>query len=363
MTFQVIRLATLLAGAAAVVGLALHEVSAEGAKSEAADIVWHDATTLTVEGKGWADTEAPYDRLPAKAKGIVRPPVWSLSRHSAGICVRFRGDAPYVRVRWTVRSRSLAMPHMAATGVSGVDLYAMDAEGNWHFIANGRPVAKTNEARFGLMRNAVEHRLYLPLYNSVEKLEIGVPVGSHLSGMADEGKRPKPVAFYGTSITQGGCASRPGMAYVSIVGRMLNVPVINLGFSGNGKMDMELADLLGEIDAAVYVVDCLWNMTPDMVAERVEPFVVRLRRHRPATPILLAEDCNCRDAVPTTKGRILRQAVEKLQAQGVGNIHFLSAKGMLGEDDEGTVDGCHPTDLGMMRMAKVFAPAIARLLQ
>jgi hypothetical protein len=194
----------------------------------------------------------------------------------------------------------------------------------------------------------------------VTSVTLGVGVGKSLAPLTTP--RGKPVVFYGTSITQGGCASRPGMAYPALVSRALDVPIINLGFSGNGQMEPELADLLAELDPAVYVLDALWNMTPQFVAERTAPFVRKLRAAHPNTPILLAEDCTVRGNIPTAKGRILREVFAGLQQEGVTGLHFLSAEGMMGPDDQGTVDGCHPTDLGFMYQAEVFVKALRPLL-
>lgn len=324
---------------------------------------WYDCKDLLVEGKGWTDTKSFYDRLPAKAEGKVTPSVWGLSHDSAGLCVPFTSDAPSIQVRWTVlKEGSLSMPHMPATGVSGVDLYSKDTSGRWQFVANGRPTATTNTAKFALPAGQ-PCLLYLPLYNGVTSVEIGVPKGSTLSPPDPAtNKQRKPIVIYGTSITQGGCASRPGMAFPAIVGRQLDTPVINLGFSGSGKAEPEIAELLAELDPSVYVLDCLWNMSPDLVSTRIEPFVKTLRAARPDTPILLVEDCSVRNVCPTEKGKILRTIYERLTVEGVKNLHFLSNEGMLGDDTEGTVDGCHPNDLGMMRQAEAFSKKIALLL-
>ena len=325
--------------------------------------VWYNCEDLAVEGKGWTDTKAFYDRLPAKAEGKVPASVWGLSHHSAGMCVPFTTDATSIEVRWNLLSnRSLSMPHMPATGVSGVDLYTRDKTGRWSFVANGRPGGVANKAKFSTPVGQL-CMLYLPLYNGVTSVEIGVPKG-HIVSAADQAVRGqrKPIVIYGTSITQGGCVSRPGMAFPAIVGRQLDVPVINLGFSGSGKMEPEMAGLLAELDPSVYVLDCLWNMSPDLVSTRVEPFVKTLRAAHPDTPILLAEDCSVRNVCPTEKGRILRTLYQKLTDEGVKNLHFLPNEGMLGDDTEGTVDGCHPNDLGMMRQAQVFAKALSPLL-
>jgi hypothetical protein len=348
---------------------AVNKVSAaETAPSQAAakpddQTVWHDCQDLVIEGKGWTDTKAFYDRLPAKAEGQVPTSVWGLSHHSAGLCVRFTSDARTIQVRWTLSPNgSLSMPHMPATGVSGVDLYSQDKAGRWFFVGNGRPSGNTNAATFAPPAGQ-PCRLYLPLYNGVTAVEIGIPKGCTLTKPDPAAAaRRKPIVIYGTSITQGGCASRPGLAFPAIMGRQLDTPVINLGFSGSGRMEPAMGELLAELDPSVYVLDCLWNMSPALVATRVAPFVNTLRVAHPETPILLAEDCNVQSTSPTEKGSLLRKVHAQLTAGGVKNLHFLSNEGMLGDDTEGTVDGCHPNDLGMMRQADVFIKALAPLL-
>ena len=324
---------------------------------------WFDCKTLLIEGKGWTDTQSFYDRLPARAEGKVTPAVWGLSHHSAGLCVPFTSNASSLQVRWTLlKNVAMSMPHMPATGVSGVDVYTKNDAGRWVFVVNGRPSGPANTAKVAVSPGR-PCLLYLPLYNGVTSVEIGVPKGKTVSAADLAGrKQHKPIVFYGTSITQGGCASRPGLAFPAIVGRKLDVPVINLGFSGSGKMEPAMAELLAELDPSVYVLDCLWNMSPDMVSTRVEPLVKTLRMARPQTPILLAEDCSVRNVCPTEKGTILRTLHKKLTAEGVKNLLFLSNQNMLGDDEEGTVDGCHPNDLGMMRQADVFAKALASLV-
>jgi len=152
------------------------------------------------------------------------------------------------------------------------------------------------------------------------------------------------------------------MAYTAIVQRLLDIPVINLGFSGNGRMEPEMAELLAELDPAVYVLDCLWNMSEEMVTERVGPFVRRLRQAHPNTPILLAEDCSVSNTTPTRKGALVRKIYEDMQSEGIADLHFVSNENMLGDDGDGTVDGVHPNDLGMMRQAAVFSRSLAGIL-
>lgn len=336
---------------------------------------WFDIRLLGLEGKAWPDdqTDAPFDRLPKKAKEMVRPPVWNLSRNSTGMCVRFVTDATTINARWTLTSGSLAMPHMAATGVSGLDLY-VEHDGRWRWLAVGKPTAQTNKAALvtGLPAGKRTYLLYLPLYNGVSSVEIGLAPDATL---AKAEPRPeavrKPLLFYGTSITQGGCASRPGMVHTAILGRKFQREVLNLGFSGNGRMEPELASLLSELDPAVFILDCLPNMSPSDTAERVVPFVEALRKARPDTPILLVEDRNYTDSF-LVKGRsdrnqgnqaALREAFKKLQAAGVKGLHYLSAETLLADDGEGTVDGSHPTDLGFAQHAAAFEKALTPILK
>jgi hypothetical protein len=334
--------------------------------------LWYDLVDIELEGQGWSDTKATYDRLPAKAEGVVRDAVWNLGQQSAGICGRFVTDAPAISVRWSLTSANLAMPHMPATGVSGVDLYVKTDNG-WRWVACGFPKDQTNDAVLvqGLPSAKREYLLYLPLYNGIEKLEVGIPKDHALAkGTPRPAERARPIVFYGTSITQGGCASRPGMVHTAILGRRLDRPVINLGFSGNGKMESELATLLAELDPAVYVLDCLPNMNSQEVTERVEPFVRTLRAARPSVPIVLVEDRNYTDGFLVAAKRqrnetsqaALHAAFERLVGDGVKGLHYLSAEELLGDDGEATVDSSHPTDLGFMRQAAAFQSTLEKVL-
>lgn len=338
-------------------------------QSDGAAFRWFDAREWGVEGKGWEETEAYFDRLPARARGVVRDAVWNLSRHSAGMCFQFESDAPEIRARWKVSSSSLAMVHMPATGASGLDLYAETGDGTLRWVAVGRPTGTENEAVLasGLLPGRRAYRVYLPLYNRTEWVQVGVPAGAHFQPVAP--RRQPPIAFYGTSIVHGGCASRPGMAHPAILGRRLNCPVLNLGFSGNGQMEPEVAEFLAELDPRVYVVDCLPNMQAELVAARTEPLVRILRKARPRTPIVLVEDRTYANAllIPANRARneasraALRKAYQRLVDDGVTGLHYLPGENLLGDDGEATVDGSHPTDLGFARMADAMEPLLRRL--
>ena len=334
--------------------------SVNDAFSDDNNIVWYDGRDLMVGGKGWTDTEAFYDRLPAKAKNIVRTPVWNLSRNSAGMNIRFMTDADSIHIEWTLSGKQLALVHMPATGVSGIDLYGKDEKNYWYFIANGQPKNVSNKISIKLPDKIQEFMLYLPLYNGVKDLKIGIGKNKFITKIPKDDHR-KQIVFYGTSITQGACASRPGMAFTSILNRRLNMDVINLGFSGNGRMEPELAKLLSELNPSIYVLDCLWNMNEEMVSTRVEPFMKILRDIQPQTPVLLVEDSNYRNK-STNKGDILRGIYKKLKVLGDKNLYFLENTGMLGDDGDGTVDRVHPNDLGMVRHADIFTPVLKNIL-
>jgi len=338
----------------------------------AASWQWHDARELAVEGKGWTDTKSFYDRLPARAENRVRPDVWSLSHDSAGMSVRFVSDATTITARWNLRRTSLAMSHMPATGVSGVDLY-VKGQGSWHWLGNGRPEKQSEEKVLvrGLKPGRREYLLYLPLYNGVDELSLGVPVGATLALPAPRPSGMKPVVFYGSSIVQGGCAARPGMAYPAILGRRFDRPTINLGFSGNALSESEVAQFFAELDPAVYVLDPLPNMSSEMVAERLERFVQILRAAHPATPIVLVERAERSNGLFVNthpEGYVganarLREIYDRLVKTGQRRLFYVPAAKLIGTDGEATVDGTHPTDLGFVRMADAIEPVLRRALK
>ena len=331
---------------------------------------WINIKDLGIQGKGWEEEAHPFNRLPARARNLVREPVWGLSRHSAGLYVRFKSNATTIRANWKLTGERLAMSHMAATGVSGLDLYVRHEDGSWRWLGVGRPDSIENTVTLveGIPDIQREYLLYLPLYNGVEHASLGIPAGQRIDALpAFPGK---PIVFYGTSITQGGCASRPGMCTSSILGRRFDREFINLGFSGNGRMEPEMATLLAELDPAVYFIDCLPNLQPEQVADRVEPFVNILRKAHPGTPIVLAEDRTYDNAflIESKMSRnlesrkALRDAYENLLKKGTRNLYYQTADGQLGWDGEGTVDSSHPTDLGFYRQADAYQPLLASLI-
>jgi hypothetical protein len=333
------------------------------------DVRWHDVREWGVEGRGFGDTESYFDRLPARAKGAVREPVWSLSRNTAGMSARFETDATSLFIRYALTSSNLQMAHMPATGVSGVDLYGKIGD-VWRWCATHFPRAQLIEAQLigSLPEERRAYQLNLPLYNGVSSLEIGV-----VPGATFEPTPPRdlaPILFYGTSITQGGCASRPGLAFVNILGRRLDRPMLNFGFSGNGQTEVEVAQFLCELKPAVFVLDCIANTVPDIIHDRTVAVVKLFRAARADTPVLLLEDRNWASG-PLAPGILktserkrveLRRAFDTLKSGGVKNLHYRTGDDLIGPDGEGTVDGSHPNDLGMMRYADALEPELRKIL-
>ena len=336
-------------------------------------LAWTDVSAWQLEGRAFADRSAPFDRLPATARDDVRKVVWDLSRHSAGIAARFKTNGRELHVRYRLRSARLAMYHMPATGVSGVDLYAKDDAGRLRWVSVSKPKGRDVRQRLcaGLApapAGGREFALYLPLYNGVEALELGVPRGAKLTPLPR--RQTKPIVVYGTSIAHGACASRPGMAWPALVSRMLDREVVNLGFSGNGRMEPEVGAHVAAIDAAAFVIDCLPNMTDAQVRERAATLVRQLRRARPDAQILLVEDRTFTNAwiLPAKQSShaarraALRAAYDELSVDD-DRLHYVEGAALIGADDEGATDGSHPNDLGMQRQARAVAAALQAALQ
>jgi lysophospholipase L1-like esterase len=340
-----------------------------------------ESKSLVVEGQAWPDkVAATYHRFPKQADGVVREAVWNLSKHSAGLSIRFRSDARSIAVRYKVKGNH-AMPHMPATGVSGVDLYAKTSDGDWRWYRGQYSFADTVQYKYSNIDpkekyhdKGREYQLYLPLYNEVEWLEIGVPENAVLEPLPL--RQEKPIVVYGTSIAQGACASRPGMAWTSILGRKMDRPLINLAFSGNGRMEKEVIRFITEIDAKIFVLDCLPNLgaTKDRSLDEVRQLIIsgvqQIRTKRPSTPILLVEHDGYSDGAVdadryktfTDLNRIAKEAFAQLQSEGVRNI-YLMTKEELNLSMESFVDGTHPTDLGMMEYAVAYEKALRKILK
>jgi hypothetical protein len=330
---------------------------------------WYDLREC-VEGQGWTDTLEPYDRLPAKAEGMVPEAVWNLSRSSTGMCARFKTNATSIDARWHLRSEQLGEPNFSVAGFSGLDLYG-DDNGTWRWIAAGHTVKnQTPECRLvdQIDGSTRQYMLYTPLRNPLNKLEIGLPADAEMSLLPP--RDLKPMVFYGTSIVHGAYASHPGIVHPALLGRRLNRPSINLGFSGNARMEPELAELLAELDASVYMIDPLPNMDQSQVEERAATFLRILCNARPHVPVILVEDRPHQrywiqpksKAEHEAKWAALRGIYDSLRKEGFVQLSYIEGRDLFGSDGEASLDASHPSDLGFMRMADIFEPVLRSVL-
>ena len=231
-----------------------------------------------IEGVCVTDTTNIFHRLPISMKDSVRKPVWNLSENTAGEFIHFKTSATEINVRYTLTSTNFSMSHMPSTGVSGLDLFAIDVNGNWNWAPGRYHFGDTCSYIFKnlfLAKNntgVADFYLYLPLYNSVRWLSIGVDEKDSFSFPPK--RKEKPIVAYGTSILQGAVASRPGLAWTNILQRNIDRTVINLGFSGNGRFEKPIFDLMAKVDAKLYILDCMPNLTGGYSYEEIKSRVI-----------------------------------------------------------------------------------------
>lgn len=345
---------------------------------------WHNPMNAgfpVVQNQGFTkETGRTYTRLPERAKAVVREPVWNLSRNSAGLALHFYCNAPQIKIRYTV-SGPLNMPHMPSTGVSGIDMYNIGKDGVANFCFGNYSFGDTIQYSFGDLSKAnahneqPEYHLYLPLYNTVEWLEIGIPEekdGKRFELTFIPASGEKPIVLYGTSIAQGACASRPGMAWGTIVQRTFGCPLVNLGFSGNGRLEKEVLDFINEQDAMLFILDCLPNLTTKSEAEVTDLVVAAVTRLRSkhTAPILLVEHAGYSNA-PTDNQRYecytrlnkgSRKGYEKLRAEGVKNLFYLTHE-ELNLAPDSWVDYVHPSDFGMTQQAAAITKKLQEIFK
>lgn len=320
-----------------------------------------------IEGQAWPkEVVHPYDRLPARVKDHVREVVWTKSQESTGLMIRFYTNAPEIRVRYRVKS-GFQFEHMPATGVSGLDLYSVEKNGSWRWTGANYTYSDTIYYSYPALQTEMrEYNLYLPLYNKVEWLEIGVVKDAEFIPL--KARNESQIVIYGTSIAQGGCASRPGMAWTAQLGRRLQSPVINLGFSSNGVLEEPLIKLMAELDAKIYILDCLPNLLPfseEVIRTRSIAAAKYLQAEKPNVPVVFAEHADANIGLLDTSldsgfkriNKLMRDIFVQLTSEGVKNIYLLTCQ-ETGLDTECTVDGQHQNDLGMQRYAIAYEKII-----
>lgn len=337
---------------------------------------WLDAKKMNVYGRLVDKEREDFNRLPASMETEVREPVWRLSQHAAGLYLKFETDAQQILVNYKVKGAK-SMNHMPATGVSGVDLYAVD-DGKFKWVRghyNFQDTISFTYSDLDKTRKQREFCLYLPLYTKIEWLKIGVPHANTIKELRETRREKNPVVVYGTSIAQGACASRPGMAWTSIVSRKLNKTVVNLGFSGNGLLEKPLLEYMRNFDASVFVLDCMPNFTKDdlgpvQAEERLVEAVGILRQKHSKTPILFVEHGGYSDGdIQYNRKRMftrlnvaVKKAYQRLKEEGDQNLYLLT-KEDIGLGIDSFVDGTHPNDYGMIQYAEAYNYILSEIIK
>ena len=348
---------------------------AAAASSLHAQVKWHSADNLPLIGKAVDDasTTGRYQRIPDSLLNTVRGGALAgLGRNSAGMALRFAAKTSRVDVKWNSLFKTL-MNHQTPTGSRGLDLYTLLPDGTWTFVNSARPDVNSHHSEANVISNMEpvmrEYLLYLPLYDGVDSLYIGLDPDAELQQPSESLHAAKPIVMYGTSILQGGCANRAGMAHTNILARRLNREIINLGFSGNGQLDLEIASVIAAIpDPGLIVLDFVPNVNEQQIETLMIPFFEIIRSAHPDVPVLFVEDPQFTHSrfdkamysEVTTRNAMMRERYNMLTAQ-YDNLHYLANDHIIGTDGEATVDGIHFTDLGFMRYADLLEPIIRRI--
>lgn len=344
-----------------------------------------DAQNLRIINHAFAgETERTYARLPRYVKDSIPEgrELWDRQQCSSGIGVRFATNSTRIGCKYTLYWDT-HMIHMADTGLKGTDLYILEGDSVWRHVNTNRPYVKKDENgnKTKLVESTYvsnldgqmhEYVIYFPLYDGIEDFSVKIDSGAVITkGRPEVINANRRIVAYGTSILQGGCASRTGMAATNIIGRELNCEVVNLGFSGEGKQDTYVARAMATIpDVDVFLLDPVPNCTEMMCDTLTYNFVETLRALRPDVPIVMLEgpiypyaryDNFFGNYLPK-KNDAFRRNYERLKAENPDNLYYVTSEGLDGPEDDGTVDGIHLTDLGFLHYANKMIPILRPLL-
>ena len=323
-------------------------------------------------GFPWFEHDRVFRRLPLVPPGELPESVDVLANCTAGGQIAFQSDAKHLAIRVDLAGPA-DMDHMPATGQCGFDLYTGPPfRQRFHSVSRSDHRQATYESLLfehpkAMMR---DFTLNFPLYQGVKRVQIGLTPEARIAPPAPYAATGR-IVVYGTSITQGGCASRPGMAYTNILSRALNAEVVNLGFSGSGKGEPVVARTIAQIaNPGLFVLDYQANQTFEGLRETLPEFVEILRDQHEKVPVLVvsriafARDITHAGALSERERSRDMQArlVATMREKGDQHLHFFDGSDMLGDDfDECTVDGVHLTDLGFLRVARGLEEVVRRL--
>lgn len=336
------------------------------------DVVWYDVTEAPFDLYGLWKPEPgkPFCRMDPAVAEQVNPGVKSLNFHTAGGRVRFGTDSKYVVIHAVYPSLDV-MPHMAISGQGGFDMYSDEGEAsiyrNTFMPSVDAKHGYDSVARFDDRRMRY-FTIDFPLYNRVTSLHIGLQKDAVVTGGARYAVE-KPVVYYGSSITQGGCASRPGNSYQAIISRRLNCDHINLGFSGNGRGEQAMAEYIADLPCSVFVMDYDHNAPdPEYLAATHERMYRIFRQKQPETPVIFVsrpgveKDHKFGDTY--RRRRVIMDTLHKAVEEGDRNVRFVDGASFFARPagDVATVDGTHPNDFGFVCMAEQIGPVVAGFL-
>ena len=316
--------------------------------------------------------EPEFKRMPDSIGTSVNDGVTRLYKQTAGGRVRFCTDSSYIIIR--VKMPSIThYSHMPLTASSGFDLYIDDEETgkSTYYRTFVPPYDMTDGYESKIEFKTSEKRyftIHFPLYNAVTELYIGLADGSAVGG----GLRYRdiaPVVYYGSSITQGACASRAGNAYANHLSRIFNVDHVNLGFAGNGKAEQNMCDYLATLEMSVFVMDYDHNApNPEYLRATHYNLYETVRKVQPNVPIIMISAPDIAFNYPRFLERreIVRESYNRAVANGDENVYFIDGESFFASDeawDNCSVDGCHPNDLGFYRMTMGIAPMLEKALE
>lgn len=326
-------------------------------------------------GYSFEEKVDPYLRIPMEYKDSVVSALWSNAICSAGLAIRFASDSRRIGTRYCLKKNN-HMNHMADCGIKGTDLYVLGDNGKWEFVNSVRPANDTLQAGLyvkNLDGRMHEYMIYLPLYDGIRWMEIAVDQEASIQKpQVDNPKASRDkVVWYGTSILQGGCASRTGMAATNIIQRELGIECVNIATSGQGKMYFPMARALARIDdVAAYVVDPVPNCTLRQCDTLTVRFVNILRKAHPDVPIIMVEgpmypywkhDSYFAEYLPQ-KNAAFHKCYLQLKKENPRNLYYVTWEDLNGYEGEGTVDGIHCTDLGFRSYADKLEPVLRKAL-
>ena len=327
------------------------------------DVKFYDVKESSFKIYGVFYENGKFRRMPQAVAAQVNEGVFLLHANAAGGRVRFKTDSPYVAIRTKLWNVTKA-PHIALTGSAGFDLYVSDS-----YIKNFMPPLTINGGYESVVELGTsemrEITINFPLYSEVTELHIGI--SENASVYEPSPYRPeKPIVYYGSSITQGACASRPGNCYQNIIARRLHTDYINLGFSGSARAEDVMADYIKHLDMSVFVYDYDYNAPTVEHLERThEKMFNAIRTAHPDLPVvMMSRPTYYLTDKEEARLAIIKKTYQNAKDKGDTNVYLIEGRELMAmAGNDGTVDGVHPTDLGFMSMANALGDVLEKILQ